>query len=143
MKHSFTLLSIAVLWVLAGASAQAAPGSQDTLAEASSADISVEQTSTTPGAPLLETADADATGKTGDLDAKAHLDIRSGDAASASRHPALLEDNNDSAPGSPTPGSGQVGSTPHVPEPSSQTALYVLGGAVGLGFVVMRRRPLA
>lgn len=31
-----------------------------------------------------------------------------------------------------------------LPEPSSQTALYVLSGAVGLGFVVMRRRrPLA
>ena len=143
MKHSFTLLSIAVLWVLAGTSAQAAPGPQDTLAGTSSADVSVEQTSTTPSTSLLETADADAAGKTSDLDAKAHLDIRSGDAgSSASRHPALLEDDHDSAPGSPTPGSGQA-STPHVPEPSSQTALYVLGGAVGLGLVVMRRRPLA
>ena len=30
-----------------------------------------------------------------------------------------------------------------LPEPSSQTALYVLSGIVGLGFVVMRRRTLA
>ncbi len=30
--------------------------------------------------------------------------------------------------------------TPLVPEPSSKTALYVLSGVVGLGFVVMRRR---
>ena len=31
---------------------------------------------------------------------------------------------------------------PLVPEPSSQTALYVLSGVVGLGFVVLRRRAL-
>ncbi len=29
---------------------------------------------------------------------------------------------------------------PMVPEPSPKTSLYVLGGVVGLGFVVMRRR---
>ncbi len=135
MKHAHTLLFMAALLVCAGVPVRAVADLQDSVTTVPAADVSVEQTSTAPVDLLFSTAEAEDSGATNDLHTKAHLS----DAAGAPHHRTTLDDEDGTVATNSTPSGHQI-SVPHVPEPSSQTGVYVLGGTVGLGFVVMRRR---